>query len=632
MVGKMRSYSLINRLTLVADILGSFIKRNQWRILLFFRRGYQNKDYVPLQERLSFLGTYGEDYAFEVKEDCKRTIIEQADKVLDGYCNVLGYNGKRGVDDWSTDLKTSFLWKPGRFYTDYVQINLNNSSDVKVPWEISRGHHLLLLAQAYKITHKNKYSDAIQTQLYSWIRNNPLMKSINWTCSMEVAIRAINWMYALQMAGNTLSNEFAKVIVKSLYNHGFFIMNNLEKQGRYSANHYMSDIVGLLYLGRLFNNTKVGKGWYDFALQEFYYEIRTQVLPSGFHYERSVSYHRLVLEMIAYSCVLLCNIGESIPADIEYRVRQMFKVTDAYLKPNGHAPAIGDEDDGRFLPFVPFEFHDHKYLLDYAQKFNVDYRNAFCLDVWNDAGMAVMKKNGVYLFVNNAGLSRYPNIGENGGSHTHCDLLSFELATEIGDIIVDPGTYTYTANAMKRNEFRSTRKHNTIMVDAIEQYEFDDVNMFRMKNMSTPGAIECQREDGKEVLIASYVRNLGKDNLSHHRSFELSGSALVIVDIVRLAGEHRMKQYFHLAADCDVDDEGTYVSIMKKGHIYMMSFVMEDKNDSFDVKIMDDTVSPSYGIETDSKTIVMSSAFIGECKIKTIIDFNSSPLRFVDTE
>ena len=100
--------------------------------------------------------------------------------------------------------------------------------------------------------------------------------------------------------------------------------------------------------------------------------------------------------------------------------------------------------------------------------------------VYPDAGFAVIRNTTVYAFISNGGYSKYPKESDVIiGTHTHNDLLSFELNINGQDLIVDPGTYLYTSSPSFRNEFRSTRKHNTIEVDGEEQNEF--INPFVVK-------------------------------------------------------------------------------------------------------------------------------------------------------
>ena len=58
-------------------------------------------------------------------------------------------------------------------------------------------------------------------------------------------------------------------------------------------------------------------------------------------------------------------------------------------------------------------------------------------------------------------ISAGPN-GQNGnGGHCHNDKLSFELHLKGRDIIVNPGSYTYTGDYRFRDVFRGTSYHDT---------------------------------------------------------------------------------------------------------------------------------------------------------------------------
>ena len=98
--------------------------------------------------------------------------------------------------------------------------------------------------------------------------------SVNWTCAMDVAIRAVNWIFFYFHFKNLIDNdkEFLNIFNNSLYNHGKFIFLNLEKDLGYANNHYLSDLVGLFYLGNYFKGIKTTevKEWLSFSKNKFY--------------------------------------------------------------------------------------------------------------------------------------------------------------------------------------------------------------------------------------------------------------------------------------------------------------------------------------------------------------------------
>ena len=89
-------------------------------------------------------------------------------------------------------------------------VDLNNSADVKVPWELSRFHHLPTFGQAYLLTDDLKYALEFKNQIEDWIKKNPIEMSVNWTCTMDVAIRACNWIIGYYFLKNCpkINKEF----------------------------------------------------------------------------------------------------------------------------------------------------------------------------------------------------------------------------------------------------------------------------------------------------------------------------------------------------------------------------------------------------------------------------------------
>ena len=513
---------MLSDLILKAPRLGWILSKSIYRInVLYFRfclprirkklsnqviNHFSNKK--ALGKRLSdVLGDFSSNSDY-VDSAEKNRIISAADSILEGCYDILG-SGPTLLKpiNWHLDFKSGRQWKRGTFYKDYQQIDLEDSSDVKVPRELSRGPHLLILGQAFLLSGDEKYVREVVNQLDNWIDENPLMHSINWGCAMDVAIRAVNWLYALNMIASSpcLNDAYCQKLAVSLFEHGFYIFNNLEKSFKFSNNHYMSNLSGLIYLGIFFEGTTEGLKWKSYAIPEFFSEIRYQIFPSGVSYEMSVSYHRLMTELVFYSYLYLKRNNIYIPLDVRYRIKSMFEYVLNYTKPNGKAPIIGDQDDGRFVPLGINHNLDHRYLLNLA---SVEYNEArfrknavsgeteiyFLLGynalikqrnsdtsesrlistVYPDSGFCVLRSPYFYVFISNSGAPSYPDQLEKWGSHSHADMLSFELNFAGKDVIVDSGTYVYSADPVMRNLFRSSRMHNTLIVDKINQQGYPE--------------------------------------------------------------------------------------------------------------------------------------------------------------
>lgn len=564
------------------------------------------------------------DVVSQISNKDQRVILDSADQTLNHQFDYLG-SGLMHMPKirWHDDFKTGFSWKKGVYYLKQRSYT-KKGADIKVPWELSRCHHLLWLGEAYLITKEEKYAKEVVDEIEDWWAENPFLYSVNWTCTMDVAIRSVNWMYAVCMVldSSVVSDEFVSAVYKSLYQHGWYIYNNLERSIPHSNNHLFSDLAGLLFLAFLFKDTKRGGKWLKYTKTALYEEIRCQILPSGAQYERSVSYHRLMTEMVAASILLLKRQNETIPADIDYRMSSMFSFIEAYTKPNGLAPLIEDNDDGRFLPFIKRDFRDHSYLLKFTSAEMLFYTNAApSIKYWydkrslllSDAGHAIIRKDDAYLFITNGGFSKYEEGSSMRGTHTHNDRLSFELAIGEEDVIIDPGSYVYTPEPQKCIEFKSTYKHNTVCVDGEEQNFLMPDNVFLQKKNSVTTAFNFNY-DGS--VFGEYVTLSQK--FKHKRVFELFEKGLIIRDILTKSGLHHSAVLsYHLAPDVLPLVHNSGFSLETSCFDIEMDFCAEGVD--FQKKILDDTCSPSYGVLKSSKTIQLCVVFDERIIIETTI-------------
>ena len=85
--------------------------------------------------------------------DLLTAMIESADQVCDHVFDLLG-SGPVPLGetiDWHRDFKSGYRWDPDLCFLD-IPHGQRQGVDIKVPWELSRGHHLVLLAQAVLLT------------------------------------------------------------------------------------------------------------------------------------------------------------------------------------------------------------------------------------------------------------------------------------------------------------------------------------------------------------------------------------------------------------------------------------------------------------------------------------------------
>ena len=270
--------------------------------------------------------------------------------------------------DWERDFKNGRSWPLD--HISRLPIVYPDGSDIKVPWELSRFQHLPVLAAAWRLTRDARYIEEIGAQLHSWIDSNPVEFGPNWACTMDVAIRAANWVAALALMGDAAARApWAERVLESLLLHGRFIRSHPE-WADIRGNHYLSDVVGLLPVAALFGAGREGQTWLEWAAAELEREIEHQVRADGCDHEASIPYHRLVTELfVCGTQAVEALVPDRLPASHRERLRAMLAFTRDYTRPDGLAPQIGDADDGRFLPLGDYGRADprsHLHLFDQA--------------------------------------------------------------------------------------------------------------------------------------------------------------------------------------------------------------------------------------------------------------------------
>ncbi len=494
--------------------------------------------------------------------------------------------------DWQRDFKSGRRW-PLEHISRLI-ISYPDDSDIKVPWELSRFQHLPVLAAAYRITLERRWIEEIGAELCHWIEANPVEFGANWACTMDVAIRAANWTASLAMIDDDAPCEpWFDTVIGSLLLHGRFIRSHLEWAAA-RGNHYLSDLVGLLAVAALFSQGVEGREWASFAVRELGAELGHQVREDGCDHEASIPYHRLVTELFvcgAQAAGILAP-GE-LTAGTAWRIDAMLGFTRDYTRPDGLAPQVGDADDGRYLPLWDYGRLDPRSHLHLFEQAGVVYSIAEGHAAYPHGGYWIMRYAELFVII------RCGDVGVYGtGSHAHNDALSFELAWGSEALVVDPGSYLYTADPGARNLFRSTAFHSTLQLDGAEQNPLDEKALFVMEDQRQAEATLWDVSDPLRPVFEGRHSGYGRlpEPAVHTRRIELDSVAarLLITDSVTSAGAHHLDWTFPLNS-CEATADGPRASARFSGGL-----ALELTGDGLEFRVEDGWISPSYGrrIET----------------------------------
>ncbi|WP_424358769.1 alginate lyase family protein [Methanocella sp. MCL-LM] len=582
--------------------------------------------------------------------------LKDADDLLDHQFNLLGADKKsigKGID-WNYDFKHNFRWDPLTCYLktdDHIKLYLKNGirADVKVPWELSRFQHLTTIGKAYWYTGDEKYAVEFKDQITDWIQKNQIGFGVNWTCTMDVAIRAVNWLWGFFFFydSETIDEQFKEHFLKQLFLHGVYIFNNLEN-GRIRGNHYLSDIVGLIYLGFFFKNTIDGNRWLDYGIQALMNEMKHQVYDDGVDFEGTVHYHCLVTELFISPTLLCLKNGVMFPEWYMKKLERMIDFIMYSAKPNGESPVIGDQDDGRLhiletyygwsrlnrqyllsIGTILFDNGDFKSASNFlseegfwltglkgVQQFdNIKDKNTILgSKAYSHGGYYVMRDGDLFMLVD-----AIPPDHQAPSGHKHNSRLSFELYAYGKSLIVDPGAYTYTSNREERNLFRSTKYHNTVVVDDQEQcsYANDLFTLDKSPNVKVNMWETTSDHDLLDIEHDGFARL--DDPIIHRRKiiFDKRNRFWVIRDLLTGSGRHKFDMYFHVSATSKVSSLDRHIIRINNGKTGILIIPLEV--DKVKDSIENGYVSSGYGQKEPAYIVRYSGVTCGSVDLTTIL-------------
>ncbi|HBY01054.1 MAG TPA: hypothetical protein DEG92_00650, partial [Rikenellaceae bacterium] len=451
--------------------------------------------------------------------------------------------------DWQIDFKSGYRWNEKTWFTN-IQFGHKTGVDIKVPWELARMQHLPLLAKAYSFAQKqlNGFSDPevyikeLQNQILDFIATNPPRWGVNWASTMDVSIRIINWLLAYDLFtafGAKFDDSFSKIFFNSVYEHGNHISNHLEWHPKYRNNHYLSNIVGLLFVAAYLPSTKKTNSWLIFSTKELINEIKLQFHEDGSNFEASTCYHRLSSEFAIYATALILglsaekrqalrnngskfsrysekskimfhplpNSNDESPFPDWYfdRLEKMVEFTQKITKPDGHIPQIGDNDSGRLVKLFPIyrkmEVKTAKEnYLNLSTFSELQDQDNYWMEDFLDHSNMVSAFCGLFIH------SDYDNFGVNDEEKLFIRALSRGTKVNItnsSSVIIKPGITDKSSSEDWQNcdlllsryspseIITNIHFDNSINSDSLDYFSYSDFGLFICKSKEFYLSIRC---------------------------------------------------------------------------------------------------------------------------------------------
>jgi Heparinase II/III-like protein/Heparinase II/III N-terminus len=519
-------------------------------------------------------------------------VIAAADAILAGRWSVLGVPRKDiGEPDWFHDPLTGIRAPQSAycFRIDHRREDL--TGNVKQLWELSRHHHLTVLATAFALSEDDAYAEAVGRQLRSWWAENPFLSGINWTSGIEIGLRLVAWVWIRRLLDRWPSApelfESNPVAVTQVWWHQRYLAA-FRSRGSSANNHVIAEAAGQLMASLAFPWFEQSARWESEAAALLEQELAHNTYPSGVNRELASDYHGFVAELGLVAALEADRAGRPLAGTTWRVLGRMLDAGAATLDEQLRPPRQNDGDDGRGLVLGPPDGRRWSTLLalgrelfgapDWWPRCDPDATSVLMASMaagarpahpvehpterparFDDAGLTILRTPPGYGREIWCRCDGGPHGFLSIAAHAHADALAVEVRHGGVDVLADPGTYCYHGEPRWRSYFRSTLGHNTLQLAGRDQSVAG--GPFMWTRHAVTRVIESSTAAGADVWTwsAEHDGYADLDPPAHHRRtvrLYRTERQIEMVDRVECAGAVDFRLAFHLGPDVDVELDG----------------------------------------------------------------------------
>jgi hypothetical protein len=551
-------------------------------------------DMPPSAGGRRFVAVLPPDTAARVPGAARAAVIDQADRLLRGEWEVLGVARTDLVlPDWFRDPVTDRRSAPERYAFRIDHRSEEQVGNVKQVWEISRLQHLTLLANAWFLTHEEKYASRVADHLRSWWRENPFLSGVHWTSGIELGVRLISltWIRRLLDEWPAIAGLFENdaLAVRQIRWHQQYLAA-FPSRGSSANNHVVAEAAGQFVASCAFPWFPESERWRRKSALLLERELIRNSFPSGIGRELASDYQCFIAELGLVAAVEAEASGHPLSPVTWERLCAMADSAAAMVDARLRPPRQGDSDEGRGLLLdapAPNRWPSWLALADAifgrldwwprppadagssivgalaGAKRHIEGRPGGRPSRFADAGMTLLRTSGeneIWCRCD-GGPHGYLSIA----AHAHADALSVEVRYAGVDVLADPGTYCYHGERAWRSYFRSTIAHNTAELGG------------RSQSSESGPFMWVRHADAREVNviddgdIASWTAEhdgyASLDPPALHRRSVLLDRASRSIDIIDEieGGSYDVRLAFHLGPEVQAKLDGSCAALLWPG-------------------------------------------------------------------
>jgi len=600
---------------------------------------------LPLPDRADVAGTW-EANAWH--EDALRALLDGRITVNDREYAITGENPWTRCPDRGNDLGDG-LGRLLLFHGMYAKANMQYIGT------LNRHYHLVHLAKAVLLGKLD--AAAVTGIMHDWIDANPYMTGVNWSDSLNHAIRVTNWCVALGLMGlDSVDQE----ISRSLHQQGVFIEKHLSF-GSSAGNHLLGELWGLHFLGNCFPDLPRASRWRNIVRRKLPQQLELQFSAEGMHREQSVSYQRYLMEYFLLTLMCDTHLGNPLNSPLREVTHKGLRSLAQFVNAAGEVPFIGDHGH-EITTDIHYQSYRENSLYSSVLRMGAVYFDDPGLNLalpdaeqrlpwllsgedWRrlaampaaapvreslqlpDAGLYLLR-DGKRFEAETSVLVRCGPMGYMSlCAHAHADMLSFVMSVRGRQFLIDPGTYGYHFMGPKwRQYFRGTSAHNTLCLDGKSQARPGGAMIWLDK---VTGRMEKWEAQGARTGFEGRHDGYGKakPGAVHHRGLVLDAdeATLAIDDWLETdaGGSLPAAVYFHFhpAVEIELTEHGLAAS--RGADAIRMRW--DPRCEASVERGNEDTptgwYSPWFGVRLPCYTLRLQAGMQNGERLRTVIDF-----------
>ncbi len=398
-----------------------------------------------------------------------------------------------GDDRWRRDffLKVS---APHKYYGDIGYLDVNEVGDSKHVWEPNRFGWAYWLGQAFVITKEKQYAQKFAELTIDWLGSNPYGIGVNYCSALEVAFRNYALVWSLDLFAEILAANpvVLDAILEIIWRGCRHIENNLSTY--FAPNtHLTGEAFALYACGAALPEFAESERWRTLGERILVAESAKQFHDDGTHRELSSCYHLYSTDFYVQAELISRRTGFEIDSAISATAKRLASRLGELVKSDLTLPQFNDCDGGRLSWFAFAPLDAAPTLIAASELFGTGIlpttdRNPGGYGLWmnlngipdipeiTDSTASIESEESV-TDIPDSGIVTYhsPNqdyllarCGEFGYmdcGHSHDAPTSFVYESCGQPVVVDCGTGSYTQDMRTRDEFRSARGKNVLLLN-----------------------------------------------------------------------------------------------------------------------------------------------------------------------